>query len=181
MTPAKRLILMGRPLINAVVNGSFEEDLTGWTPNSASRVLIGKDNVLHGTKSLKLTSNGSGNATAAQDITFPNGHEIYIFGFAKCTAYTQGRIYLNAYDYGDFNNQVSTEYPQSTFDWSFKSLIKTSANGGIRLYPAAVVSPILTVYFDAIGAVDITHLPAEQQTLEWCDANIPQMFYSGVI
>lgn len=181
MTPAKRLILMGRPLINAVVNGSFEDDLTGWTPSSGSRVLIGEDNVLHGTKSLKLTSDGSGNATVFHDVIFPNDNNIYIFAFVKCTQYTSGDNALYVWDYGGFENAKNKILPKSTFDWTLASVIKTAANGGIRLYPALVSTPIATVYFDAIGAVDITNLPAEQQTLEWCDANIPQMFYSGVI
>ena len=181
MTPAKRLIMMGSPIVNAVINGSFEDGITGWISSSELRVFSSEDYALHGIKSLKLISDGSGNSTVRQDIEFPNGNKLYIFGFAKCTAYTQGNIHLNAYDYGNFNVEVSKNFPRSTFDWTLKSLIRTAGNGGVRIYPALTATPIATVYFDAIGVVDITNLPAEQQTLEWCDANIPQMFYSGVI
>jgi hypothetical protein len=177
--------MMGRWFKNAISNGSFENDLTGWTKNTVGANTCSIDTTVakDGTKSAKFVSAEADNDYIYRDILFTNGHVIYVSAATNIESYTSGSISIDTRDYGGFVNPVSVNFSSAILNsWQRKSVIKTAANGGIRVLTGSTTGGVMSFYFDSIISYDLTAEFGETRANElvaagasgiaWCDANI---------
>jgi len=161
---------------NLVINGSFENDLNGWSTITTLPDAV-TTKPYYGTKSIYKSIVGNSDYRCHQDITVPVGHKIYFACkvFRTSVAGTAS-IMCRCSDYGSSANQLNL-IAVNTNQWEPQSNIFTvnAGTSGIRIqciYSAATVSDSVAGYIDGIIAVDLTALGLDGMTKAWCDANI---------
>lgn len=159
---------------NKLANADFESGTGSWALRGTLGT-IATSPVYHGVQSLKyLTANGD----LYQNISIPNGNKIYCSARAFIVSVSDGtsRPYIGVYDY---NSDVNPAYSYANVSmmsvWQTLSLVRTSANGGIKFavgdwWGGAAVE----VYLDSCIVIDLTVLfgAGNEPSKEWCDANI---------
>lgn len=153
---------------NSVSNGGLENDFTGWTTSGS--LTISSEYVKSGVKSAKYVLSASA-AYGYQDLTFNNGDKIYCSAWCYLTAYTSGNLGLQAYDKSGFSN-INAIYSNGVIlnTWQQLGVIKTAANGGVRVLIGAGSNATLTGYIDDVFCVNLTALGIDHLTAVQCHA-----------
>ena len=68
-------------VVNLITNGGFENGTTGWTPQGTATIAEETGTVHSGSKSLKLTRDGSGNTAVQQGVATSIGVEYNASGW----------------------------------------------------------------------------------------------------
>ena len=144
-------------LTQACLNGSFENDLEGWgVPIGPGLVEVSSARAFKGAKAAHFVLNAQ-SGSLSKDIAFPNGHSIYVcaMGYLESGSLSSSNAFLTVYDYGTTSNGASLDSLVQG-QWVFKSMIKTSANGGIRITPGRGSANTAEFYIDSVIAIDLT-------------------------
>ena len=168
LTPAKRLILMGRRYKNFVVNGSFESASGGWDSGTLS---------LRSTKMAYLGSYSVKNPIyKIQEVIIPNGHVVYLSEMHYLDGHTSGDFRFGTYNMGTYKKPDSVLWSNTDLKkWIKSSVRRVVENGGIRVVLQADGTEIIaTTYRDCITAIDLTAEfgAGNEPNKAWCDANI---------
>jgi hypothetical protein len=158
---------------NSTVNGSFENDLTGWTASGTGTKEISTEQVKFGLKSVHFAVSAQ-TGTALQDISFTNDHIIYVGAWCYLVSGSlTGNSFGIVYDYNGTINQVNISDAGITTVWRYKSVLKTAANGGIRITIGRANAQTAEYYIDGIIAVDLTAKfgAGNEPTAAWCDTH----------
>lgn len=145
------------PLNQSGDNGSFENNLTGWSTTGVNGT-VSTANFLDGAKSviLNITAN---NGHKYKDILFPNGDKILLRCAIYLSSYTSGGsvIGVAGWDYGIFSNAVIGSVNVSLLNqWQFVNVIKTATNTGVRISVGAVGVTTATFYVDCVETIDLS-------------------------
>ena len=121
--------------------GDFETGYAGWTLQSPDkRVLQGYNGGYALSKTVAIEA-------CYRDLIIPNGTSLYICAYIK----SDSGAYLKGCDYGGFLNDVVST-PNANAVYTFHSVVKVAANGGIRI---DLTAPDGNSYIDKVHAFNL--------------------------
>lgn len=155
--------LVGSKLINAVINGSFENDGASWSDLVTNTGTVSYDTVkkVLGAKSIKLNVS-SKIEVKYQEINCTSGDKFYISGWVLKESGTGASFY--ALPKSATTGAISTLMSAATFDamgyetWTRYSGIATTTNAGIRIVFGRTSNQTYIAFFDGLMAVNLTTL-----------------------
>lgn len=143
---------------NLVVNGSFENDATGWMISGTAPPVIDTSVSLDGLKSTKHVVNGQ-SSVARQEIAIPEGHKVFLSADVYLKSWSTGLSALEVYDGGAYNNMSQGLIDSLKLNqWQRTTVVKTMGSGvsGIRLVVGSISYSIREYNVDNVMVLDLT-------------------------
>jgi len=137
-------------LPQSVVNGSFENDFTGWTLQGSPTISTG--NSKEGSKCLAIANEDG----VVKDVVFPNGNKIHVCAWINITAYTSGSFTVGAWNYGTTTNLIYVNTSALTSGYIRVGIEKLATSGGVRVRAFGSGGSVLSGYVDGIMCFDKT-------------------------
>lgn len=178
---------------NLIINGSFENELTGWSPMNTNLFSINTDMHVFGTNSVKMLTGETGSYAGLRyylDISrLTIGHKYYASCYRKRVQGSVNNVstalqYRN--DSSSVLKQVNLVYvsydEKSTFyKYSVLHTLEDIANFAKLSFELRQegTAEIVEQYMDGVCLIDLTETfgVGNEPSKEWCDKNIP--FFEG--